>query len=100
MVNSLKMSICGTSYRSLRESKEFVGLQAESPLRMRKAVTNGELRVAPTFRSVHRLKKEVPKLKRLEVLGRRALLGKNKLQLVTVPKAKTATHLGAHADPI
>ena len=57
-----------------RDTDDLMRLDTQAPLRMRKAILDGGLRVAPAIRPVHRLQKEVLNIEIRETFRHRARL--------------------------
>src|SRR6185437_10405979 len=78
----------------------LVGLHAELPLRMGKAVGDDEPGILGDVRTIHRLQREAPEIETDERLGPNIDLRIDELQLVALPHLQLIWSLGADADPV
>jgi len=67
---------------------------------MLKTMADRELGVALPLRTIHRLQKEVAKVKVREAFRFRSLLGKDQLEFVTSVQSEFRPSFGTDADPI
>jgi hypothetical protein len=67
---------------------------------MLKTIVDCELGVALSLRTIHRLQKEVAKIKVLEAFRFCSLLGKDQFEFVTSVQSEVSPSFGADADPI
>jgi hypothetical protein len=79
---------------------DFVRLNTQAPLRMRKAILHGQLRIALALKPIHRLKKEVLKVQVHESLGHGSRLREHQLQLATAFQNDLGIGLWADANPV
>ena len=77
-----------------------MGLQAELPLRMLKAVVQGELRIAFSLWSVHWLQEKVAEVEMREARRFRSCLGKDEFEFVTSAQNQISSSLGTDTNPI
>lgn len=84
------------------QAEQLVGLQAETPLRVREAVIHRELRVLLQVGTIHGLQREMPKSEVLEPFRLRFPLRLRvyELELVPVEQLQRRCGLGAHANPV
>lgn len=85
---------------SLGNAEHFVGLKAQSPLRMLKAVLHRLRRVQGPIGAIHRLQEEMLEREVLEQVGTSPLLRKHELEFIPSSQRKICPRLRTHADPV
>src|SRR5205814_8694528 len=80
--------------------EQLVRLQAQAPLRMGEAESDGGVGIRADVEPVHGLQKEVVEPEVREIRWIQTRLWKNELQLVAAFESPVCARLGTHANPV